>query len=96
MSFPKDFYWGGAIAANQAEGAYNEAGRGLARTDITTGGSLHAKRQVTYEFADGTTGKGDFVPQGAHGKILADEYYPNHEGIEFSQMVMNKSQIKQV
>lgn len=83
MSFPKDFYWGGAIAANQAEGAYNEAGRGLARTDITTGGSLHAKRQVTYEFADGTTGKGDFVPQGAHGKILADEYYPNHEGIDF-------------
>lgn len=22
--FPKDFLWGGAIAANQAEGAYNE------------------------------------------------------------------------
>ncbi|MGZ7144628.1 family 1 glycosylhydrolase, partial [Streptococcus pyogenes] len=25
--FPKNFLWGGAIAANQAEGAYNEDGR---------------------------------------------------------------------
>lgn len=24
--FPKDFLWGGAIAANQAEGAYDEGG----------------------------------------------------------------------
>ena len=30
MSFPKDFYWGGATAANQCEGAYNVDGRGLA------------------------------------------------------------------
>ena len=28
--FPKDFLWGGATAANQCEGAYNEGGRGLA------------------------------------------------------------------
>ena len=26
--FPKDFLWGGATAANQCEGAYNEAGAG--------------------------------------------------------------------
>ncbi|MCB6566662.1 family 1 glycosylhydrolase, partial [Desulfovibrio desulfuricans] len=25
----KDFLWGGAIAANQAEGAYQEGGKGL-------------------------------------------------------------------
>ena len=31
MSFPKDFYWGGATAANQCEGAYNVDGRGLAK-----------------------------------------------------------------
>ena len=24
MSFPKNFLWGGAVAANQCEGAYNE------------------------------------------------------------------------
>ena len=29
MSFKKDFLWGGAIAANQAEGAYNVGGKGL-------------------------------------------------------------------
>ncbi|MGV3466577.1 MAG: glycoside hydrolase family 1 protein [Heyndrickxia sp.] len=32
--FPKDFLWGGAIAANQAEGAYNENGKGLSVADI--------------------------------------------------------------
>lgn len=29
MQFPKDFLWGGAVAANQCEGAYNEDGKGL-------------------------------------------------------------------
>ncbi len=33
MSFPKEFLWGGATAANQCEGAYNEDGRGLANVD---------------------------------------------------------------
>ena len=32
--FPKDFLWGGATAANQCEGAYNEGGRGLANVDV--------------------------------------------------------------
>ena len=27
--FPKDFLWGGALAANQCEGAYLEDGKGL-------------------------------------------------------------------
>lgn len=29
MNFPNDFLWGGAVAANQCEGAYNEDGKGL-------------------------------------------------------------------
>ena len=33
MSFPKEFLWGGATAANQCEGAYQEDGRGLANVD---------------------------------------------------------------
>ena len=32
--FPKDFLWGGATAANQCEGAYNEGGRGLSSVDV--------------------------------------------------------------
>lgn len=32
--FPKDFLWGGAIAANQAEGAWNVDGKGPSMADI--------------------------------------------------------------
>lgn len=32
--FPKDFLWGGATAANQFEGAYNEGGKGLSTADM--------------------------------------------------------------
>ncbi|MDR1362752.1 MAG: 6-phospho-beta-glucosidase [Spirochaetaceae bacterium] len=38
MAFPKNFLWGGAIAAHQAEGAYLEGGKGLATCDVIHGG----------------------------------------------------------
>ena len=34
MTFPKNFLWGGAVAANQCEGAYQEDGKGLDIQDI--------------------------------------------------------------
>lgn len=34
MTFPKNFLWGGAVAANQCEGAYLEDGKGLDIRDI--------------------------------------------------------------
>lgn len=34
MKMPKEFLWGGATAANQCEGAYNEGGRGLSSVDV--------------------------------------------------------------
>ena len=34
MAFPKEFLWGGAVAANQVEGAYNEDGKGLDIRDV--------------------------------------------------------------
>lgn len=34
MSFPEGFLWGGAVAANQCEGAYNEDGKGLDIEDV--------------------------------------------------------------
>ena len=43
MSFPEGFLWGGATAANQCEGAYNEGGRGLANVDITPHGKNRFK-----------------------------------------------------
>ena len=43
----KDFLWGGAIAANQAEGAYQEGGKGLSLMDIATAGKKGVSRQFT-------------------------------------------------
>lgn len=36
--FPEGFLWGGAVAANQCEGAYNEDGKGLSTQDVTPRG----------------------------------------------------------
>ena len=38
IKFSEDFLWGGAIAANQCEGAYNEDGKGLSIQDIMPNG----------------------------------------------------------
>ncbi|HHK7027590.1 TPA: glycoside hydrolase family 1 protein, partial [Streptococcus pneumoniae] len=38
--FPDDFLWGGAVAANQVEGAYNEDGKGLSVQDVLPKGGL--------------------------------------------------------
>ncbi|WP_026882207.1 glycoside hydrolase family 1 protein [Clostridium akagii] len=37
-TFPKGFLWGGAVAANQCEGGYNEDGKGLSTQDIAPKG----------------------------------------------------------
>ncbi|MBY7142265.1 family 1 glycosylhydrolase [Virgibacillus sp. NKC19-3] len=39
--FPEDFLWGGAIAANQAEGAYAEDGKGLSVVDVSPEGIMN-------------------------------------------------------
>ena len=86
MAFQKDFLWGGAIAANQAEGAWNKDGRGPAKTDVTTGGSVKEPRYVTFIDQDGNPGKvrnGQPIPDGAKYAVLDDYYYPNHDGIDF-------------
>ena len=36
-AFPEGFLWGGAVAANQLEGAYLEDGKQLNVTDVMTG-----------------------------------------------------------
>ena len=38
IKFPEEFLWGGATAANQFEGAYNEDGKGLSTQDIAPRG----------------------------------------------------------
>lgn len=41
--FPKNFLWGGAVAANQCEGAYNEDGKGLSVQDVLPRGVKGAR-----------------------------------------------------
>lgn len=45
MNFPTNFLWGGATAANQCEGAWNEGGKGPSICDHYRGGSLTEARQ---------------------------------------------------
>lgn len=45
--FAENFLWGGAVAANQCEGAWNEAGKGIADPDVCTGGSHARSKRIT-------------------------------------------------
>lgn len=65
--FPKDFLWGGATAANQCEGAYNEGGRGLSSVDVVPFGPDRfpvALGQLKMLDCD------------------AEHFYPSHEAID--------------
>ncbi len=44
MAFPENFLWGGAVAANQLEGAYLEDGKGLSVPDMLLGGNVNTPR----------------------------------------------------
>ncbi len=87
FKFDEKFFWGGATAANQCEGAWNVDGRGMAKTDVTTGGTVNTPRYITYIDKDGKPGKvssrGGKLPEGAHYAVLDTELYPNHDGIDF-------------
>ncbi len=44
---PKNFLWGGAVAAHQLEGGYREGGKGLSIADFYTLGDRKHPRQIT-------------------------------------------------
>ena len=90
MGFKEGFFWGGATAANQYEGGWNEGGRGPALTDFTTGGSVKEPRKVTWIDKDGKAHAtpqvhfDDALPEGGDHYACLDGYlYPNHEGTDF-------------
>ena len=66
--FPKEFLWGGAIAANQAEGAYLSEGKGLSTADIIPTG-------ITRESFMKNPNLKDFPNETL--------FYPSHDAINF-------------
>ncbi len=70
--FPKNFLWGGAIAANQAEGAWLEDGKKPNITDVVVGINSKEPGLIWNE----ETGKWEM-------KLDPDKVYLSHEGIDF-------------
>lgn len=55
MGVLKDgFLWGGAVAANQCEGAWDVDGKGISDSDICTGGSHTRAKRITRTIEEGT------------------------------------------
>ncbi|MGY3750045.1 6-phospho-beta-glucosidase [Vagococcus acidifermentans] len=67
-NFPENFLWGGAVAANQCEGAYDVDGKGLSPVDILPD-AHHGRWEALMNPKDALTKTYDF--------------YPSHESIDF-------------
>ena len=85
MGFRKDFLWGGATAANQCEGGYDEGGRGLANVDVVPIGKVRfpviTGKKKMFEFDED-----HFYP----AKIAIDMYHRYKEDIAlFAEMGFN-------
>ena len=57
MKLKDNFLWGGATAANQYEGGFNEGGRGLSINDVHKGGNVNTPR-VIHDYIH----EGDYYP----------------------------------
>ncbi|MDN4090166.1 glycoside hydrolase family 1 protein [Paenibacillus polymyxa] len=75
--FPKDFLWGGAIAACQAEGAFDTDGRGPSTSDIHKYDKKIQRNNISKEGGERTLENIRLA--------LADQegYYPKRHGIDF-------------
>ena len=61
MSLREDFLWGGATAANQYEGGYDQDGKGLNAIDVMTNGSHTTPRQSRWPNRYDTTCLGQAI-----------------------------------
>lgn len=70
--FNKDFLWGGAAAANQYEGGWNEGGKGPSGADMLTNGTHTRSREISR-----TWQKGKVYPN----HVASDFYHRHSEDI---------------
>lgn len=77
-TFPKNFLWGGATAANQIEGAYNTDGKGLSTSDFAAYKDPYVNEQVN-NFTFDVTSKELEVYLQDDSKYL----FPKRWGIDF-------------
>ncbi|MEB5950367.1 glycoside hydrolase family 1 protein [Enterococcus innesii] len=76
-TFPKDFLWGGAIAANQVEGGWNLGGKGLSVADVATyKPHVDVKNYAAHMSVTVDTVKEAMADQ-------TDAVYPKRRGIDF-------------
>jgi 6-phospho-beta-glucosidase len=73
--FPKDFLWGGAVAASQTEGAWQLDGKGPNVSDIHK-----LPDEVTYEELFGFSYTKEEIKKAIHDN---EGYYPKRHGIDF-------------
>lgn len=78
MTFPKNFMWGGATAANQVEGAFDVEGKGLSVSDVYTFDSTKPKETWTDQWLMMTHEQVEKA-QDPDSK----EYYPKRHGTDF-------------
>lgn len=81
-----DFLWGGATAANQFEGGYDEGGRGLATSDTKTNGAKDRPRMHSFRTPeDGLVylRGSEKIPSGCFCELDPDRYYPSHVAVDF-------------
>ena len=87
MGFSKDFLWGGATAANQYEGGWNEGGKGVSSADCCTRGSRSVLRKVTYQTSDGVIHADNMfginAPEDAQFGCFDGYDYPSHRASDF-------------
>ena len=86
MSFPKNFLWGGATAANQYDGGWQEGGRGIAVHDLITNGTKDEPRRIFCKNDQGdevTIQMGECIPYGYVGFLKEGYYYPSHQATDF-------------
>ena len=75
---PKDFLWGGAIAANQAEGAYKVDGKGVSLADLHKYYPDKSNAEIAEE-----QHKGMSLADVKANLADTEGYYPKRHGIDF-------------